>query len=61
MSDLKPQNREYLKSLLEARQVFLRDEVKRLLLDKHGSRGDIRRCEEELDWAEQAKTELEKP
>jgi hypothetical protein len=56
---LEPQHREYLKSLVEARQVLLRAEVKRMLADKHGTLKGIRDSENELLWTEKVLQKLE--
>jgi hypothetical protein len=60
MSDhLEPQHREYLKSLVRARQVLLRVEIKRMLADKHGTLQGIRESENELLWTEKVLQKLE--
>jgi hypothetical protein len=56
---LEPQHREYLKSLVEARQVLLRAEIKRMLADKHGTLQGIRESESELLWTEKVLQKLE--
>jgi len=56
---LEPQHREYLKSLVEARQVLLRAEIKRILTDKHGTLQGIRESESELLWTEKVLQKLE--